>query len=337
MSDREVAAGNRSRRWLRRLAWLCALGVIGLVVAEGWHIFGSTNCHTVIPGRVYRCAQLSGPQLERVARKHGIRTIINLRGYCAPQDWYLEESRAAHRLNLCMEDVSMSAGRFPSTTELRRLVDVLDHTEYPVLIHCKQGADRTGLVASLILLLQTEATPEAAKRQLSLRYGHVALGRPANLDRYFGLYQSWLETQGKEHSPAQLRAWIAQPDCPMEYRAELEPLDFPQTVPAHKPIALHVRAHNRSRNAWRFQTERNAGYHACFALRGPDGVFIYSGRSGLFDAVVQPDASIDLTLALPALTKPGTYRLTVDLLDEPHCIFHQTGSEPLEWEFQVPG
>jgi protein tyrosine phosphatase (PTP) superfamily phosphohydrolase (DUF442 family) len=335
MSNAEKALPPRSRRWLRRGAGLCALAALAWVAVQAWHVFGGTNCHMIVPDRVFRSAQLSPQQLERVARQHGIRTVVNLRGYCAPQEWYLDEARATHRLNLCLEDIGMSAGRFPSTRELRRLLDVLDHTEYPVLLHCKQGADRTGLVSAFILLLQTDVGIEEAKRQLSPRYGHLAVGRPANLDRFFRLYGDWLEREGKPHSPAQLRAWLAQADCPMEYRAELEPIDFPRRVAANHPVALHLRATNRGRSAWTFQADSNTGYHACFALRGPDGEFVCSGRAGLFDAVLPPNDSIDLTLALPALTKPGRYHLTVDMLDEAHCIFQQTGAEPLEWEFDV--
>ena len=43
-----------------------------------------------------------------------IRTVINLRGCCAPMDWYLGEYQVTHRLNVSLEDVSMSASRLPS-------------------------------------------------------------------------------------------------------------------------------------------------------------------------------------------------------------------------------
>ena len=59
------------------------------------------------------------------------------------------------------------------------------------------------------------------------------------------------------------------------------------------------------------------------------------GQAGLFDAEVAPGASIDLTLPVPALRRPGRYTMMVDMIDEQHCNFVQTGSEPLEWEFEV--
>src|SRR5262249_34243390 len=147
--------------------------------AEAGRVLIGANFHTVVPGRVYRCAQPSPSELEGFLTTHGIRTVVNLRGCCAPLPWYLEECRTTHRANASQEDMAFSAGRLPSTHELRRLIDVLDHTEYPILLHCRRGADRTGMAATVVLLLQEGPSLDQACRQLGLRYGHIAAGRPA--------------------------------------------------------------------------------------------------------------------------------------------------------------
>jgi hypothetical protein len=54
----------------------------------------------------------------------------------------------------------------------------------PALIHCKSGADRTGLAAGIWLLLQGRPVQEALA-QLSLRHGHVAAARTGILDAFF--------------------------------------------------------------------------------------------------------------------------------------------------------
>jgi hypothetical protein len=190
-------------------------------------------------------------------------------------------------------------------------------------------------VSALILLLQTDRSLEAARRQLSARYGHVAIGRPSNLDRFLDLYAGWLHAEGKGHSPAALRAWLQRDDCPMVYRCTIEPLDFPCSIPLDTPWALHIRAHNRGNDVWRFQTESYNGIHACFSVRDADEKTVATGRAGMFEATVPPNESIDLTLALPAFLKPGHYRMLIDMVDEIHCIFYQTGAEPLEWDFDV--
>lgn len=321
----------------KKLSWLVVVSVGGLCLALGVEVYHvlSRNFHTIIPGRAYRCAQQTPAELEELVRIHGIRTVINLRGCCASCPWYVEEGRTTHRLNIAQEDIGLSAGRYPSISELRRLVEVLDHTEYPILIHCRQGADRTGLAATIIKFLQSDVGLSEARRQLALRFGHLALGRTANLDRFLDLYERWLRNRELSHSGQAFRQWLAWESCPGEYQGRLEPLDFPARIELDQAIALRVRAHNTSESSWHFQKATNAGIHVCFGLLDAEGQYVAFDRAGLFDAEVLPGQSIDLTLPLPPLPQPGQYRLIADLMDEAHCVFHQVASEPLEWNLTV--
>ena len=73
-----------------------------------------SNFHTVISGEVYRSAQLSASALERSIHSKNIRTVVNLRGCCDPEAWYLDEGRVSLHNNVSLEDLSFSAGRLPS-------------------------------------------------------------------------------------------------------------------------------------------------------------------------------------------------------------------------------
>jgi hypothetical protein len=315
------------------LGALC--GLLLATAAEACRVMLGNNLHTVLPGRVYRCAQLSGPALGQVLEAHHIRTVVNLRGCGAPFPWYLDECRATHALNAAQYDVCFSAGRLPSGSELRRLIEVLDRCEYPLVLHCRRGADRTGMAAGIVLLLEPGTDLDAARRQLGLRYGHVALGRPAYLDQFFDLYQEWLDGQGLTHAPRHFRRWAQTEYCPGACRCRVGPAQWPALVPRGKPFRVQVRFQNTSVKLWRFQPETNAGIHARYALWDDSDRQIGGARAGLFPAEVAPGHSIDLTLALPALHRPGRYRVLVDLVDEQQCWFFQTGSEPLETEFEV--
>ncbi len=123
----------------------CVVGLLAALGAEAANVFLGSNLHTVIPGKVYRCAQCSGKELEGIVHRLGIETVVNLRGSAVSLPWYTEESRATHRLNVCQEDIALSAARLPSVHEIRRLIEVLDAAQYPILLHCRHGADRTGL------------------------------------------------------------------------------------------------------------------------------------------------------------------------------------------------
>jgi hypothetical protein len=332
--DRHLPRPTR-RAWLWLGARAAFVGLLAAAAGEFGSVFFAGNFHTTLPGQFYRCSQPSPARLKRLIRDHGIRTVVNLRGPCSSFDWYLNECRQSAEMDVCQEDLCFSAGRLPAVPEIRRLVEVLDRSERPLLFHCQRGADRTGLTAAIVLLLQTDAGLAEARWQLGLRYGHLALGRPANLDWFLDLYADWLRRQGLEHSPAAFRRWVEEDYCPGPCRCTLEWLDPPAPLPRGRPVARRIRAHNTSPETWHLSPDGGAGIHLTFTLNDEHCRYHSVGRAGLFRADVPPGGSIDLTLALPAFNRPGRYHLLVDMVDEQQCCFYQTGSEPLEEELDV--
>jgi hypothetical protein len=319
-----------------KIGWRgAAVGLVLALAAETAMVTMGKNFHTVLPGKAYRCAQLTGPALEETVHSYGIRTVVNLRGCSVPLDWYWEEARATHRLNVAQEDIAFSARRFPSVHEVRRLIRVFDEAAYPLLLHCKQGADRTGLAAAILLLLQPEIPPDIARRQLSLRYGHVAIDRVALLDTFLDLYAGWLEKCGLSHSPAVFRNWVATENFPGDCRCEIEPLAVPRRVAADRPFGMTVLVHNYGLFPWHFRAGNTAGHHLAYVLTNEQNRGIGSGRAGLLDTDVAPGSAIQLQVALPAFKKAGRYWVRLDMLDESNCWFYQAGSEPLEVELEA--
>jgi len=293
------------------------------------------NFHVVVAGRVYRAAQMNPADLESAIRKHGIRTVINLRGNCDPEDWFLNEGRVTHSLGVCMEDVNFAAGRLPSVTELRHLVHALDRTEYPILIHCRQGADRTGMVSALILLLYTDTDLATAIGQLGIRFGHLSAGRTWSMDEFLLLYQDWLAAHQLPHAPAAFRRWLEHDYCAGACRCRIEVLSLPCQVPCDKPWLAHVRVHNRSGVTWRFSPDSGAGIHLGYAINDAEQQYRTQGRAGLFRTDVAPGQCVELDVALPPIAKPGRFRLVLDMVDEQHGWFYQLGSALVEREFEV--
>jgi protein tyrosine/serine phosphatase len=194
--------------WLRAVCAGSLLGLLLGVLTETLHVVLGPNLHVVIPQRIYRCAQPSERQLRHLAQAYGIRTLINLRGDCDDQEWYHEEKKTAAQVGVKFVDIGLWASLPPDRDEMRNFVKTLDNAEYPMLIHCHQGGDRTGLASALVLLLQTNTDFNEAKKQLSLRFGHNPIGRAAVMDRYLAAYERWLGRSGLRHSPAHLRHWI---------------------------------------------------------------------------------------------------------------------------------
>ena len=66
-----------------------------------------------------------------------------------------------------------------------------------------------------------DATLARARRQLWPRYGHVAVGRTANIDRFFDFYEAWLAARNEPHAPERFRRWATTEYCPGPFRARI--------------------------------------------------------------------------------------------------------------------
>jgi len=140
-------------------------GYSGVLVATG-------NVHSVVDGVLYRSAQLSKPQFDNVIRGYGIRSILNLRGGHPADAWYADEIAAAEERGVAHFDLPISARRRPSLDQVAEILRLIRDAPKPLLIHCRSGADRSGLVAALFLFDVEHAGAATADRQLSLRFGH---------------------------------------------------------------------------------------------------------------------------------------------------------------------
>jgi uncharacterized protein (TIGR01244 family) len=121
------------------------------------------------------------------ARRDGIRTIINLRGKTHPATYAFEQA-ACRRAGLTLVDFRVKSRNAPTREELRGARDLFQRVEYPILMHCKSGADRVGLMSVLYRHLHDGEPIEKAINQLSLRYGHIAQADTGIIDYFFDRY-----------------------------------------------------------------------------------------------------------------------------------------------------
>lgn len=177
------------------------------------HVFRAiyANRHQIAPD-VWRSAQPSPAQIASLARK-GIRTIINLRGErdCGSYRLQVEACRR-HRIRLV--NFPLKSRMVPPAEVVRDARKLFEEIEYPVLLHCKSGADRAGLMSALIMHLKEGKPLDVAQKQLSLKYGHFRQSDTGILDYFFERYLrdsrakpitffEWLETR---YDPSELRA-----------------------------------------------------------------------------------------------------------------------------------
>lgn len=166
-----------------------AVTVVGLGIGSYFgYLQLSGNFHTVIAGELYRSGQPTAAQLEAYARDYGIKTIVNLRGKNTKSKWYADEIATAERLGLQHIDFRMSASKELTPETADQLVTILKAAPKPILVHCQAGSDRSGLVSVIYSHEIAGIEEEVAERQLSIRFGHVAI---PYFSSAFAMDKSW--------------------------------------------------------------------------------------------------------------------------------------------------
>jgi protein tyrosine phosphatase (PTP) superfamily phosphohydrolase (DUF442 family) len=174
-----------------------------------WHNFSK-----VAPG-LYRSNHPSRRRLGRYAQL-GVTHVLTLRGGqdVAP---YRFEAEACSDFGLKLLQVQLSAQRAPKRDKLLRLLEVFEGVDGPMLVHCKSGADRTGLAAAMYLI-QVEGMPaREARRELSVWRLHAKWTKAGVLDlvmadiiaaeaRGIGLRQWITDEYEQEATTARFRA-----------------------------------------------------------------------------------------------------------------------------------
>lgn len=189
------------KRHLKRAGLLA--GAFGLAAGAYFATLQLTgNFAVVVPGEVYRSNQPSAADIAAYAARYGIRTIVNLRGRDEKAAWYRNEAAAAGRLGLALIDFPMQADRRLDVKAAARLAAILRDAPRPILIHCRSGADRTGLASVIYLARVAKVDEETAERQLSVRYGHIGI---PFLSAAYAMDESWEAIEAAARAPALIR------------------------------------------------------------------------------------------------------------------------------------
>ncbi|HXI83421.1 MAG TPA: tyrosine-protein phosphatase [Verrucomicrobiae bacterium] len=150
----------------------------------GWY----DNYHVVIPGELYRSAQMSAPRLRGHIAEDGLRTVINLRPE-TNELWHTQEQQACKMAGIEFVDFPLAGDRSPSPQQTSALVTILQQARPPILIHCEHGADRTGFAVALYLSEIARLPEPQARAALSIRYGHLAFTRVGCFDDAFAQFR----------------------------------------------------------------------------------------------------------------------------------------------------
>lgn len=188
---------------LRRFALVTIISVSGLLssgVGYFAYLKATGNFHVVEAGRVYRSAQMSESELNRMIAQYGIRSVLNLRGAYPGEAWYDNEVAVSRANGIDHFDYALRPDKLVNVKQSEELLQAIRNAPSPLLIHCKMGSDRTGLVSALYLFSRTKNRGFAG-HELSLRYGHFPYltSRSNAMDESFQAYVTYaLNREGKQ-------------------------------------------------------------------------------------------------------------------------------------------
>ena len=148
--------------------------------------------------------------LEYYFLKYGTLSVINLRGDYQGKRWYSNVIDACQKFGIVHHDLALSAEDIPSAEQVSELIRLFRDPPLPVLIHCKAGADRSGLAAALWKLAVEGAPRSEAEQQLSICYGHVPFGATQSMDDFI---REW--PNGSSQSPLSIvfNMFLVFPSC----------------------------------------------------------------------------------------------------------------------------
>lgn len=153
------------------------------------------NAHEIAPG-VWRSNQPSPEQLA-VWKEKGIKTVVNLRGDVNSSFTALEK-KACQDLGLNLVFFKVESRGAPDPVIMRALVNAFKEVEYPILMHCKSGADRAGLASVLYKYLVEGVPLDEARKQLGFKYLHVSAGKTGILGHFWNKFSKAHKETGIE-------------------------------------------------------------------------------------------------------------------------------------------
>jgi len=114
-----------------------------------------------VDANVYRGRQPDRDDIPKLAAA-GIKTVLDLRGF-AHKDW---EKGAVEAAGMRYVRVGLSGFFAPSSSQIDHVLAILEDPKgAPIFVHCRRGADRSGVVVACYRIVHDHWTNEEAMKE----------------------------------------------------------------------------------------------------------------------------------------------------------------------------
>jgi len=327
---------------------LVLLILVGSAATIGMNVL--RNVHTFADGEGVRTARLNVSTLRETLTERKIQSVLCLMGEPDDLPWYDEEALCGE-LGVSFHALEASSEELPSVRLVQDLVDAWETMPRPILVHCRRGADRTGLTVAMIEMLRGTDPEKALDEHLTWTRLHLCDRETCQLHRFFSLYQEYLDGQAAAHTPELFRSWCLETYYPPPYSRAVEVLSFPETARTGEICTARFRVTNTSGEPWATSSDQSEGTRFGGRVLGPLRGFPdrgdltleryfhehrLSARFGF--RILTPDGSWEsgetreMDCVFPAGEEPGTYLYRLDMIEE-HVTWFSVRSTPATYRF----
>jgi protein-tyrosine phosphatase len=134
----------------------------------------------------------------------GVAIVVNFRD---ENDEIASEKRLVESLGIKYLGIPWSGGGLPSNAQLAQFLDLMHaNPQTKIFVHCKRGADRTGvMVAAYRIALEHAPTSAAISEMHQYHYAHFLL---PHLQRYVDGLPNLLQTNAQFSAPIGVPAGV---------------------------------------------------------------------------------------------------------------------------------
>lgn len=122
--------------------------------------------------------------IKKLKKANHVKTIISMRRADSTGQYRLEK-QACDDIGITLINHPMSSRSFPDANKIIQAKSILENADYPILIHCKSGADRAGMMSVFYKHFILKQPIKQALSELSMKYGHFRWADTGKLDVFF--------------------------------------------------------------------------------------------------------------------------------------------------------